>query len=112
MLDCGGLALVVLRSLGVIDLEVLGYSSRPNGIDFENFLAQEAEQIPNESTLPGDIVAFDYGHGIQHIGIVTEVTHKIKMIHARPRGGVVEQFMHGHELRSWTSTWRLTQVKR
>ena len=114
-LDCGGLILVVGNSLGYLNLEFLGYSNSPDGKTFEKLLADNAVEIPKDSITVGDIIACDYGKGIQHIAFVTELTPRLKVIHAkRPRNGfgstdrgVIEQYLCGNDLRHWVKSFRL-----
>lgn len=105
-LDCGGLVIMVGRQLDYMDLEVLGYSMRPNKEDFEWLMEFAMAEVPKEETSPADLLAFDYGHGIQHIAIVSTVEPAVRLIHAKPKFGVVEQTIHGHERRSWVKTYR------
>lgn len=109
--DCGGLLLVVCWDTGYTSLEVRGYATRPNGEDFEGFLESEGKEIDKSKTRAGDVVAFDYGQGIQHIALVTEVVDsRPRILHAKPNVGVIEQVMHGHELRSWVKSYRLKHL--
>jgi cell wall-associated NlpC family hydrolase len=111
-LDCGGLILVVGRELGISSLEFLGYSNNPDGETFERLLCQELNEVtPKEKVQIGDIIACDYGDGIQHTAFVTDKDPKLKIIHAKRAHGVVEQFIHGRDLRAWVKTYRVKGVK-
>lgn len=80
-LDCGGFLLIIGRETGLSDLEELGYASYPKDGRFEMLLAQNADPLPFTSAYPhsfvdgqlsvADLLAFDYGKGVQHVGIVT-----------------------------------------
>lgn len=118
-IDCGGLVLVVARALGLTNLEYLGYSNSPDGETFERLLAENAEEIEKYSLQIGDIVACDYGKGVQHIAFATEIVPRLKVIHAkRPRNGfgskdrgVIETYLHGNDLRYWVKSFRLKAVE-
>jgi cell wall-associated NlpC family hydrolase len=83
-LDCGGLVLVVANSLGLSELEELGYSSFPNNGRFENLLNEHADNLNIESVYPhtftgaefeaGDILGFDYqnAEGVRHTAFVSK----------------------------------------
>lgn len=117
-LDCGGLILVVARDLGLSELEFLGYSNQPDGETFEKLLDANCFEIEQENIQPGDIVACNYGKGIQHIAFITEIQPRLKVIHAkRPRNGfgsndrgVIETYLHGNDLRSWVASYRIKGV--
>lgn len=126
--DCGGLLLLVGRKLDITDLEVLGYANNPDGKTFKELLDMVLREItPKENVQIGDVLAMDYGSGIQHTGYVTDVIQDankscgklIKLIHAkRPRSGfggrdrgVIEQYLHGYDERAWCATYRIHGVK-
>lgn len=116
-LDCGGLLLVVGRELGITELEFLGYSTAPDGETFERLLNEQLDEIiPKENLQIADIIACDYGDGIQHTAFVTRI-EPLTVIHAkRPRGqfhrrGVIETRMFGTEdERAWVKTFRVRGV--
>jgi hypothetical protein len=118
-MDCGGLALVVGRETGYTDLEALGYSNSPDGESFEKLLQKCCEEVPVAETRAGDIFACDYGKGIQHTGFVAEVAPdiskkfglRLKVVHAKRTRGVIEQTMHGYDMRAWVKTFRLRGIK-
>jgi len=86
-LDCGGFILVVGRRLGITELEILGYANSPDGVLFERVLREECTEVPKAETRPGDLLAIDYGKGVQHVAIVTRA-EPLTIIHAkRPRSG-------------------------
>lgn len=126
-LDCGGLLLVVGRDLGLTELEHLGYSNSPDGETFERLLEENTDRLERkEDARPGDILAMDYGDGIQHTAIVTETEPRLKVIHAkRPIGraragttgaagsrGVIEQYLHGYDMRGWVRSYRIRGLSR
>jgi hypothetical protein len=118
--DCGGLLLVIGRELGLTELEHLGYSNNPDGETFERLLNENCDPVRDwRHPQPGDILAHDFGEGIQHTSIVTETEPRLKVIHAkRPIGrarertaagmrGVIEQYLHGRDERAWVKTYRI-----
>lgn len=113
-IDCGGLIILVCRALGVTDVEHLGYSNSPDGIIFEKLLQADLEEItPKSNVQLGDIVACDYGDGIQHTAIVSvidSINDRITIIHAKRDKGVVESYLHGRHLRAWTKTFRIKGI--
>ncbi len=119
--DCGGLLLVVGRALGLTELEELGYANSPDGKRFEQLLEENSDRIePKEAARPSDILAVDYGLGIQHTMFVTQLD-PLTVIHAkRPhadpsrtnRRGVIEHRLlpSTSDLRGWVRTYRLRGV--
>lgn len=120
-LDCGGLLIVVGRALGLTELEELGYSNSPNGERFEQLLDENCIRIePKEAAKVGDILAIDYGEGVQHTAFVTRLD-PLTVIHAkRPHGasqrqkgrGVIEHRLMPSmaDLKGWVRTYRLPGV--
>lgn len=112
--DCGGLLLMVGRELHLTDLEVLGYSQNPDGKTFDSLLNMVLVKRKNRNNVqPGDIIACDYGEGIQHTAIVVrrDSETRILVIHAKRKGGVCEQYLHGVDYRGWVGTYRLRHLK-
>lgn len=118
--DCGGLLLVVGRALELTEMEHLGYSNSPDGETFERLLNENCDPVGDwRNPRRGDILAHDYNEGIQHCSIVTAVEPRLTVIHAkRPIGkareataagmrGVIEQYLHGRDLRAWVKTYRI-----
>lgn len=120
-LDCGGLCLVVARELDITDLEFLGYANSPDGATFERLLDEHLDRIePKESARCADILAFDYGDGIQHTAFVTMTDPYLKIIHAkRPRNGfgskdrgVIETRLFGTaDYAAWARTYRIKGIE-
>lgn len=120
--DCGGFLLVIGRALGLTELEELGYANSPNGERFEQLLEENCERVePKENARPGNIIAVDYGEGIQHTAIVTKLD-SFTVIHAkRPRGaagrqrgrGVIEHRLlpNMDDFRGWVRTYRIPGVE-
>ncbi len=111
--DCGGLLLLCGRELGITDLEVLSYSNEPDGETFDKLLALSLNEVtPKEDLQAGDIIACDYGQGIQHTAIVVEFhsIKRIEVIHAIRRSGVSQHTLHGRHLRAWVKTYRLKHL--
>ncbi len=109
--DCGGLLLMVGRELGLTDLEFLSYANSPDGETFERLLKDNCERVtPFRKPSLGDILACDFGEGIQHTAIVSVLEPRLTVIHARRDHGVVEQYLHGRYERGWVKTYRLSGV--
>src|SRR4051794_32094668 len=87
-LDCGGLLLVVGKDLGLTELEHLGYSQNPDGETFQRLLEENCDPVePWNEPKPADILAIDFGEGIQHTAFVTALEPRLTVIHAkRPIG--------------------------
>ena len=109
-MDCGGLLLACGRDLGYTDLEVLGYATAPDGQSFEALLGSCLTEVDRDAATIGDIVACDYGDGIQHTAIVVATEPKLTVIHAKRPRGVVRQYLYGRDLRGWTKTYRLRHL--
>ena len=107
-LDCGGLLLVVGRALGLTELEHLGYAASPDGETFQRLLDENCIPVkPYNKPRIGDLLAHDYKSGIQHTSLVTALEPRLTVIHAKKPAGVVEQYLHGYELRGWVQTYRI-----
>lgn len=112
-LDCGWLLISVGHDLGVTDIEVTGYSDCPDGETFEELLDMVLSRVEDKDDVqPGDILACDYGEGIQHVAIVVErqSENQILVIHATRKSGVAEQFLTGRHRRAWVRTYRLKNL--
>lgn len=113
-MDCGGLILAAGRDIAYTDLEVLGYSNRPNGKTYEWLLDNALTEVSKDETRPGDVIADDFGDGIQHIGIVTAMEPRLTVIHAtrkeNGKGCVTEQYLYGKYMRFWVKTYRLRHL--
>lgn len=110
-MDCGGLLLACGNDLDYTDLQVLGYSNSPDGESFERLLAESLTEISKEATDVGDVVACDFGKGIQHTAIVTALEYdQVKVIHATRRHNVCEQYLYGPYLKCWVKTYRLKHL--
>lgn len=114
-LDCGGVVVLVCRELGVSDADLSGYSNSPDGESFERILSENLDEVtPKESVRIGDIIAMDYDKGVQHTAFVTAIdkaANRYTVIHAKREKGVIEQFLHGYDLRAWTKTFRIKEIK-
>ena len=102
-IDCGGLILIVARSLNLSELEYLGYADFPDNGKFEQLLTEHADYLNYESKYPhrfggtefqpGDLLSFDYlnGEGTRHIAVVTNWDGKrYWVIDAQPQFGISE----------------------
>src|SRR2546423_1193312 len=78
--DCIGSMLYVGRYTGLSSFEKLGYSAEPDGEEFGRLLREEMDELPEVAATstpwpwgvrPGDLLAHDYGGGIQHVSMVT-----------------------------------------
>ncbi len=109
-LDCGGLLLVTWKDLGLVDLEVLGYNGAPEAADFAKLLKANLREVKKDTVKIGDVVAVDYGTGIQHTAIVSALEPRLTVIHAKSHQGVTEQYLYGRDLRGWVKTYRLKHL--
>jgi len=91
--DCAGTLIEVGHKTAVTAFEFLGYSSEPDGETFERLLDENLERLPEiyDARL-ADVLAFDFGKGIQHCAIVVSVIEhrfdwrRFTVVHAlRPR---------------------------
>ena len=108
--DCGGYLLVLGWDLDLTDLQVLGYSNQPDGETFERLLHAALVEVSKSETRPGDILACDYGKGIQHTAVVTAVEPRLTVIHAKRQHGVTEHGLHGRDRRGWVKTFRMRHL--
>jgi cell wall-associated NlpC family hydrolase len=103
--DCAGELIFVAHDTGVSAFDVLGYSPDPDGESFERMLEEHLVRLDDVfSARPGDVLAFDYGEGVQHVALVTQVNEarrdwrRYTIIHATRRHGVHEALL-GWELK-------------
>lgn len=102
-LDCGGLVLMVGRTLQLTQAEELGYASYPMNGRFEQLLREITDEMDFESVYPhkftgeelkpGDLLSYDYqnGEGVRHVAMVTQWDGKrYWVIDAIPEYGVSE----------------------
>lgn len=102
-IDCGGLILIVAKSLNLSELEYLGYADFPHDGKFEQLLTEHADYAGFESSYPhrfngtefktGDLLSFDYnnGEGIRHLAVVSNWDgRRFWVIHSMPEYGVCE----------------------
>ena len=109
--DCAGMLLFVGTSLRLTDLVVLGYSPEPEGERFERLLDENADRLErSDHARPGDILAFDFGKGIQHVGIVTGRTSHWRCIHATRKRGVHESALEFEYARAKKTAYRIRGV--
>lgn len=111
--DCGGLLLMIGQALELTDLIVLGYSQSPDGETFERLLDLVLVRVADKYDVrPADIIACDYGEGIQHTALVVrkDEPDKVMVIHAKRSHGVSEQYLHGYDKRAWKATYRFRHL--
>lgn len=72
--DCAGTLITVGHLVNVTAFDVLGYSAEPDGETFERLLNENLLRLPEvyDAKL-ADILAFDFGKGIQHCAIVVSM---------------------------------------
>lgn len=86
-LDCIGLIVIALQSIGIVVRDRLDYGVRPDGISLLAALKEHGAEKVSEIEA-GDILLFRFDHQPQHVALATEGD---KMIHSfAPAGGVVE----------------------
>lgn len=119
-IDCGGLILIIARTLNLSDLEYLGYADFPNNGKFEELLTEHADYLNFESKYPhrfdgteftpGDLLSYDYnnGEGTRHLAIVTHWDGKrFWVIDAIPEYGISEHpFSHPFSMAT-VKAWRV-----
>jgi cell wall-associated NlpC family hydrolase len=92
--DCCGTLLFAGHDLGVTSFEMLGYAADPDG-SFEQILESQLIRLPHfRDAQVGDVLAHDFGEGIQHCSVVVSVHptrrdwQQFKVIHATRSNGV------------------------
>jgi hypothetical protein len=94
-LDCGGVLIVIGQQTGISAFEFLGYSAEPDGVTFGRLLDEHLDRLPevHEARL-ADVLAVDFGQGIQHTMMVVAVhetrrdSHHYAVVHATRKHGV------------------------
>lgn len=72
-LDCVGLVIKVGHATGHSSFDFLAYSQEPDGETMEALLDEQMDKLTSANDAqPGDVVAMDFGEGIQHVGILLE----------------------------------------
>lgn len=126
--DCGSLFVDAGITFDLADLtetgklfEVLkrGYAQSPDGESYEAALAEQLDLLPvvldEKPNLwnaePGDVLAFDFGKGIQHIALVTKWNgRRFTVIHAIREFGVVEGPLPFEYVRALRAAYRIRGV--
>lgn len=96
--DCIGLAVVVVRDLGVMDYDIDGYGRTPSGRMMTRLLSERCQPVPLADIEEGDLLHMAFGGQPQHVAIVSG-TNPARIIHADATAGHVVE--HGLD-----ATWR------
>lgn len=79
--DCIGLAVLVVRDLGIMDYDVDGYSRVPSGRMMSRLLAEKCAAVAFSKVEPGDLLHMAFSGQPQHVAIVSN-TGPARIIHA------------------------------
>lgn len=74
--DCVGFLLNAFKSIGIVLLEIRGYSRKPDGIALKAIMDKQPALItlrPDEKLIDGDVVLLKIKKDPQHVCLVTDV---------------------------------------
>jgi hypothetical protein len=71
--DCIGAMIFLAHETGISSFDCWGYSQEPDGASFEAALDEHCIPLPLDEVKVADLLAFDYGDGIQHCALITEL---------------------------------------
>jgi len=112
--DCAGLVICVGRKLGLLpaDLDVNGYSRRPDGVSLLQACGEHLRRIPAGEARAGDVLVFRIERDPQHLAVLADYFaggHAI--IHAyAPNRSVVENRLDGWWLSHLVAAYRFPGV--
>lgn len=86
--DCIGLAVVVVRELGLMDYDIDGYSRVPSGRMMTRLMAERLQTIDLADAQPGDLLHMAFTGQPQHVAIVSS-DNPARIIHADAVAGRV-----------------------
>lgn len=99
-LDCIGLVIWTMKTLGISDYDYTTYPMMPPADLMTKIMAEKLDIIPLDDARPGDLYRFQVSGEPIHVGIATD----IGVLHAvQARNGIVE-----HRL---DAAWRAKVVK-
>lgn len=83
-IDCAGVVLLVGKEFGLLppDLDVVGYSRRPNNFTFLTPFRENMDERPIGQARAGDVLIFADGPYPCHTGIQTEKYGVVHFLHA------------------------------
>lgn len=94
-LDCIGLVIWTMKTLGISDYDYTTYSMMPPADLMAQIMSEKLVIIALADACPGDLYRFDVGGEAIHVGIATDVG----VLHAvQARDGIVEHRLDS----SWT----------
>lgn len=95
-IDCAGLALVAMQSIGRPVLDIKGYGREPYRDGLEGALNDNlGPKVPKESMQAGDVVMMRFAGDPRHVGILTDY----------PEGGLA--LLHTHDTLKHVTEHRL-----
>lgn len=83
--DCIGLISQTAKAKGLLQADATDYSRTPDPARMRSALTQHLDPVPFKDIQPADILWFRVISQPQHVGLVTEVTPKLRMVHAYSR---------------------------
>jgi cell wall-associated NlpC family hydrolase len=97
-LDCVGLLVVCAQALGIPVEDKADYGREPVGQSLMSHLSSYLTPAPRNEILPGRVGVFTESRFPCHVGVFSEVSGNLYLIHAyaRRRKVVEEPFVEGH----------------
>lgn len=83
--DCIGLIAQTAQATGVLDVDETNYGRTPDPARMRKALMTHLDPVAFKDLLPGDILWFRVIRQPQHVGLVTQVVPKLRMVHAYSR---------------------------
>ncbi len=113
--DCGGLLIFIGQTAGISTFDLLGYDTRPVNGEFERVMNEHTIRLASvDDARVGDILGFDYGAGLNHVGLVSQIderrsdpSRRYKLIHARRDHGVSDTLLGFEYAKFLTVAYRL-----
>lgn len=83
--DCIGLVTQTAKATGLLDVDATDYSRTPDPTRMREGLTRHLDAVPFKELQPADVIWFRVISEPQHVGLVSEVTPKLRMVHAYSR---------------------------